>query len=192
MEMASVLANEPWSDRPGCTDPLLAELARMVNDHVSDDGRAGLVVLIPEVIGVHGQGLEWEVALVAAVAREAVYDVPEPAQRALAAGLIRCDELAPAPANRAALDLVPGATAWARSFLDGAPPLKPRAFRRHSAPAVVRSAVRGLARGAVADPDARLRDLLLVGIESARGQSSVADVSNVAAVSDVAAPRVAR
>ena len=62
MEMASVLANEPWSDRPRCTHPLLAQLARLVNDHTSDPGRAGLVVLIPEVIGLRGHGIEWEVA----------------------------------------------------------------------------------------------------------------------------------
>src|SRR6478609_1144018 len=94
MEMASLLANEPWSDRPRCTHPLLAQLARLVNDHTSDAGRADLVVMIPEVIGVRGRGLEWEVALVAAVAAQAVYDAPEPKQRALAAGLLHCDELA--------------------------------------------------------------------------------------------------
>lgn len=51
MEYASVLAGEPFSDQPRCTHPLLAELARMVNDSVSDSGRQRLLPLVPSVIG---------------------------------------------------------------------------------------------------------------------------------------------
>ncbi|UER54493.1 hypothetical protein HJG43_08015 [Kineosporiaceae bacterium SCSIO 59966] len=51
MEYASVLAGEPFSDQPRCTHPLLAELARMVNDMTSDAARAGLVPLVPRVVG---------------------------------------------------------------------------------------------------------------------------------------------
>ena len=36
MELASYLAGESWSDHPSCTHPLLASLARDVNDHVGD------------------------------------------------------------------------------------------------------------------------------------------------------------
>ena len=172
MEMASVLANEPWSDKPRCTDPLLAQLARLVNDHSTDGNRSDLAVMIPSVIGVHGSGLAWDVQLVAAVAGEAVPDVPEYLQRALAGGLIRCEELAgplglEIPGIRASLDQVPAAEAWARQWLDGKP-LTEKQFRRRSAPQVVRCAVRGIATGAVPDPDARLADLLRVGIETAR------------------------
>src|SRR6266576_2338551 len=39
MELASYLAGERWTDHPACTHPLLAELARQVNDHVSDETR---------------------------------------------------------------------------------------------------------------------------------------------------------
>nr|MBA2767588.1 hypothetical protein [Sporichthyaceae bacterium] len=46
MEMASVLAGERWSDHPRCTHPLLAELARLVNDSTSDAQRHRLAVLI--------------------------------------------------------------------------------------------------------------------------------------------------
>jgi hypothetical protein len=176
MEMASLLANEPWSDRPRCTHPLLAQLARLVNDHTSDAGRADLVVMIPEVIGAHGHGLEWEVALVARVATQAMYDAPEPRQRTLAVGLLRCDELAATygattvdrAAIRTALEQVPGATRWALGFLTGAAPLKPRAFQRHSAPAMLVCAVRGTAEAAVPDQDARLRALLRTGIGTTR------------------------
>ena len=40
MELASFLAGERWSDHPQCTHPLLASVARMVNDATSDDARA--------------------------------------------------------------------------------------------------------------------------------------------------------
>src|SRR4029453_19446858 len=42
MEFASVLAGERWSDHPACTHPLLAAVARHVNDHTSDAGRQRL------------------------------------------------------------------------------------------------------------------------------------------------------
>src|SRR6266508_3610282 len=50
MEFASLLAGERWSDHPGCTHPLLAAVARHVNDHTSDAGRPRLAGLIPSVI----------------------------------------------------------------------------------------------------------------------------------------------
>jgi hypothetical protein len=175
MEMASVLANEPWSDHPGCTHPLLADLARLVNDYTSDQNRGELAVLIPSVVGLRGGGLAWMVDLTAAVAVRAILDVPEPSQRALAAGLIRCEELAgilgPAvvegtDAVRHALDRVPGAAAWARQVAGGSK-VSAKAFERRSAPSVMRCAVRGIVSSTVPDPDARLRDLLLVGIATA-------------------------
>ena len=42
MELASYLAGERWSDHPACTHPLLAALARDVNDYSSDAGRSRL------------------------------------------------------------------------------------------------------------------------------------------------------
>lgn len=180
MEMASLLAGDRWSDHPTCTHPLLAQLARLVNDHTSDAGRARLVPMIPEVVGVHGRGLDWEVALVAAVACRAVPYVPEETQRSLAVGLLRCDELSaqggayggPSLVDREGIalaqDLVPGATAWAHRFVDGARPLKPRDFQRNSAPTVLLCAVRGTAQAAIRDPDDRLRGLLRAGLDVAR------------------------
>jgi hypothetical protein len=171
MEMASVLSNEPWSDRPACTDPLLAQLARLVNDHTNDERRDLLAVLIPDVVGVHGDGLAWEVSLTVAVAAEAILDVPEEQQRALAAGLLRCEQLAgpdERPLIRAALDRAPGAEAWARGFAAGTGPLSTKHFHRRTAPTVLRCAVQGIVTSTVPDPDARLRDLLVAGIRVAR------------------------
>lgn len=50
MEIASLLAGEAWSDYPRTTDPVLALLARAVNDAVSARARAGLAPMIPAVL----------------------------------------------------------------------------------------------------------------------------------------------
>ena len=49
MEAVSETARLPWSDEPPCTHPLLAFLARIVNDASSDDGRQQLTVLVPDL-----------------------------------------------------------------------------------------------------------------------------------------------
>ena len=47
MELVSVAAGEPWSDHPACTHPLLAHVARRVNDATSDRRRSELAGFIP-------------------------------------------------------------------------------------------------------------------------------------------------
>lgn len=51
MELAAAVAGEPHSDRPVCVHPLLAAVARTVNDSVSDDARQQLVTLLDRLIG---------------------------------------------------------------------------------------------------------------------------------------------
>jgi hypothetical protein len=51
MEYVSVLAGEPWTDRPKCTHQALATLAINVNDRLGDGDRQVLVPLIPRLIG---------------------------------------------------------------------------------------------------------------------------------------------
>ncbi|WP_245777914.1 hypothetical protein [Lentzea xinjiangensis] len=51
MELTSVLAGEVWSDRPACVHPVLACVARCVNDRSSEDGRRELLPFATEVIG---------------------------------------------------------------------------------------------------------------------------------------------
>jgi hypothetical protein len=176
MEMASLLAGERWTDQPECTHSLLAGLARLVNDSISDAGRRELVGLIPSVVGVRGGGLGWEVSLVAAVAVDAVLDGPEERQRALAGGLLRCQELAGTlrpgevegtDAIRQALDDVPAAVTWARGIIRPGP-ISATQFRKNTAPAMIRCSVLGVAAGTALDRDARLRDLLVTGIGVAR------------------------
>ncbi|MFD4977734.1 hypothetical protein [Streptomyces sp. NPDC058424] len=47
MEYVSLLAGTGFTDHPACTDDLLAALARMVNDAVTDTGRSRLIHLAP-------------------------------------------------------------------------------------------------------------------------------------------------
>jgi hypothetical protein len=174
MEMASYLAGERWSDHPSCTHPLLAQLARMVNDHTSDDERTALAPLIPSVVGIRGGGVGWTVGFVTAVAAHAIRGVPEASQRALAAGLVRCEQVAatleaPVPGTstiRPALAAAPGAERWARGF-GGERRISHKAFVQHSAPSVVSCTVDGVLEAAGPASDVRLRELLEVGIATA-------------------------
>ncbi len=54
MELVSVLAAEPWSDRPACTDATLATIARVVNDDVSDAVRQALTPCAADLVGRAG------------------------------------------------------------------------------------------------------------------------------------------
>jgi hypothetical protein len=171
MEFASFLAGEPWSDHPSCTHPLLAQLARHVNDLVADTGRQRLVPLIPSVVGRRGDRHTW-LTLPVVVAAEPILDVPERTQRILAAGLLRAEAVAAeagpelagtARQARAALDLVPGAVAWAEQ-LPAMPAVTPRLFADRCGPAMVRVAAEGVAASGARDPDARLRALLEAAI----------------------------
>ena len=167
MEFASFLAGERWSDHPSCTHPLLAQLARQVNDSLSDGDRQQLVPLIPMVVGRRGDDRTW-LTLPVAVASEVILDVPEDSQRVLAAGLLcaeqLCAEAVPAmPATqrqiRTALALVPGAVAWVHR-LSISPRITPRVFADRSAPTMIRCAVDGIVASAAPDRDLRLRTLL--------------------------------
>lgn len=171
MELASVLAGERWSDHPACTHPLLAGLARRVNDHIGDAERQQLTPLIPSIVGRRGNDRTWlEVAV--AVASSAILDVPEATQRVLAGGLLQAEQLCadaePDLAGtrreaRSALDLVPGAVAWVeRLGVRGR--IGEKTFVKHCAPTMVRCAVDGVVASGSPDRDRRLRALLEVGI----------------------------
>jgi len=171
MEFASFLAGESWSDHPACTHPLLAQLARRVNDLIGDAGRQELVPLIPSVVGRLGDE-RTGVALPVAVAATPILDVPEATQRVLAAGLLSahrvCVEGGPELAAtgrraREALDLVPHAVGWAEK-LPVPTSITPATFARRSAPTIIRCAVDGIVESGTADRDARLRALLEVAI----------------------------
>jgi hypothetical protein len=171
MELASVLAGEPWSDHPGCTHPLLGQLARQVNDQTSDAGRQELAPLIPSVIGRRGDATSW-VKVSVAVAARTILDVPESAQRVLAGGLIRAEQLcadkgpeldATRRQARSALDLVPAAVAWFErlSLRDR---ISEKTYAGRCAPMMVHCSVEGIVANGTPDRDQRLRELLELGI----------------------------
>ena len=169
MEMASFLGGERWSDHPACTHPLLAEMARLVNDGVSDEFRARLVPLIPSVIGLAGDDPHLDVAIALRAAAAALPVAAEPRQRVLAtallscervrAGLDGCDPGSLSVSTRQVLDQVPEAEKWARTFSDGHP-VSLRTFRAKTAPRIVHIAVESVALACAPDVERRLVDLL--------------------------------
>src|SRR4030095_12198806 len=91
MEFASVLAGERWSDHPACTHPLLAAVARHVNDHTSDAGRSRLVTLLPSWIVLPGEALHIDAQIALGSARLALPVAAAERQRVLAVGVLSCE-----------------------------------------------------------------------------------------------------
>jgi hypothetical protein len=169
MEFASFLAGEPWSDHPGCTHPLLAALAREVNDSIGDAARREIAPLVPQVIGLDSTDPTIDARLAREVALTALPIAAMQRQRVAAVGLLRCEavlnELEGRPASHlsarvaSALDDVPDARDWARDYA-GMGFGKLDKFNTRSAPAIVHSAVVGITEAAVDDSERRLVDLL--------------------------------
>ena len=88
MEFASWLAGETWSDRPACTHPALASLARLVNDCSTRAGRARLVEFVPSVIGLVDDEPFTSVLIAVRAAGAGIRVAREDRQQALAAGLL--------------------------------------------------------------------------------------------------------
>ena len=176
MEFASFMAGERWSDHPACTHPLLASLAREVNDRLSDDGRARIVTLIPDVIGVVGDDRIIDVTIAVHTAVAALPVAPFQRQKSLAVALLRCErELAALPEDgrrhlstqiRSALADTPDAALWAASFTARSWG-KYQDFSR-TAHHIVHLAVSGIAEACVRDVDDRLIAVLATGVRDVR------------------------
>src|SRR5437773_5241550 len=175
MELASYLAGERWSDHPACTHPLLAAVARDVNDYTSDAGRARLAGLIPSVIGLTGEDPHLDARIALVCARRALPVAAAERQQAMAVAVLASERvlagLGGRPAgwleeqSRQALAQAPDAARWARSFTRDLP-ISPRAFRRQAAPTTVRAAMQGIALACVPQPDAMLHALLIEVIDA--------------------------
>ncbi|HEV7145877.1 MAG TPA: hypothetical protein VGN48_02645 [Pedococcus sp.] len=168
MEMASFLAGERWSDHPKCTHPLLASLARMVNDCLTDADRPLIVGRIPDVVGLTSEAFEVDVAIATRAAAAALPVAPASRQNVMAVGLLTCQRaLAGLGAGheelhglcRAAFDAAPDAHAWALRYARDARTSE-RTFRRQTAPHVVSYAVEGIAASTVDQPSTLLVKLL--------------------------------
>jgi hypothetical protein len=192
MEMASYLAGERWSDHPRCTHPLVASVARLVNDRTSDCGRRRLVELIPSVIGLTTNDPRADVRIALRCATTALPIACAERQNVLAVAVLAAERtlatLEGGPPGRVsgaserAMDSAPLAACWARSF-SSAGDVSVGGFRRFGAPNAVRVAVAGIAEACAADPDERLYELLVAVIgecEAVRGRVVAEDPANVA------------
>jgi hypothetical protein len=174
MEYASYLAGERWSDRPACTHPSLAALARLVNDLSSDQARSKLSVLVSSVIGLNGNDPRIPIVVASLAASSALPVASMARQRALATGLVRCERLlagwdGPVVERtrsriRAAFLMAPGTEKWAIDFIDQ---ISPRGGELPTIndEAVLRTSAIGIADACIPDTDERLGKLLAVAIE---------------------------
>ncbi|HZM80287.1 MAG TPA: hypothetical protein VFC19_31515 [Candidatus Limnocylindrales bacterium] len=177
MELASLLAGERWSDHPTCTHPLLAAVARHVNDYTTDAGRQRLARLIPSVIGSTSDDPRVEARIALRCARLALPVVSAERQCAMAVAILAANrvlaELDGRPfgeidkQSARALADVPGAARWAEGFT-GKLDTTPKVFRRRSAPSIVGCAVIGVAQACIPDPDPILHDMLAGAIDDCR------------------------
>jgi hypothetical protein len=168
MEMASFLAGERWSDHPSCTHPLLASLARLVNDSLGDADRGRLVTFIPDVVGLTGSDLDLDLAIATRAAAAALPVAPASRQNVLAVGLLTAQRMAAdRPGVRDLVDdlcatafaAAPVAHAWALRYARGAA-VSERTYRRQTAPHTVAYAVEGIAVSCAPDVADRLVALL--------------------------------
>ena len=183
MEMASLLAGQPWSDHPSCTHPLLAAVARHVNDYTTDANRQRLARLIPSVIGVTSDDPRVDARIALRCALTALPVVSAERQCAMAVAVLAANrvlaELDGRPAGTVekqsaqALAAVPFAARWAERFA-GTPAVNPTTFRRRSAPSIAGCAVIGIAQACTDDPDGILHDLLAGAIDDCRAFASEA------------------
>jgi hypothetical protein len=197
MEFASYLAGEHWSDHPRCTHPLLAAVARLVNDNTSDDARQRLTGMIPAVIGLTSDDPRWNAVIARRAAVTALPVVSFEHQRALAVGLLTCErllaELGGEPSDsmsttgREALAAVPSAERWARQYC-GDRPVPTARFHRRSAPSIVLLAVGGIAESCGPDRDGVLVGLLEAAIADCQAlRDPVADAQPSPSPVEVAA-----
>ncbi|MEV6157760.1 hypothetical protein AB0L53_46220 [Nonomuraea sp. NPDC052129] len=174
MELASYLAGERWSDHPACTHPLLAALARLVNDNTSDANRARLVGLVPSIIDLNADDLRMDARIALRCATTALPVSAAERQLALAVSVLAAEEMLArldgVPSGRfstvplskesqRAMALVPHAAEQARRFSRAAR-ITEKGFRRYAAPNAVQLSVVGIVQACIPDPDTLLRDLL--------------------------------
>lgn len=177
MELVSYLAGERWTDRPRCTHPMLAALARAVNDATTDEARPLLARLAPSLVDLVSDDPHWEVEIALRAATAALPAASGERQKALAVGVLAAERTLDLldgrepgtlrPESERALATAPGAEVWARRFIRSGS-AGASGFLERGAPAVVQTSVQGIAEACVDNPDARLADLLAGSVEECR------------------------
>ncbi|MEP6481552.1 MAG: hypothetical protein ABJA94_06040 [Rhodoglobus sp.] len=169
MEFVSYLAGERWSDHPACTHPLLAALAREVNDLTSDAERGELLPFVTRAIGLNPAEPSFSSTIALFAASAALPIASMERQHALAVGILRVLESGVAAeiaiVARQAFSDTPDAERWAHSYLARVP--MQQTFTVRAAGSIVHSAAVGIALACVSDADARLAALLERTIEAA-------------------------
>jgi len=172
MEFASYLAGERWSDHPSCTDPVLAALARAVNDLISDVRRQELLGDVPRVIGLTAS-TTGTLRVAASAAASALPVSSMHRQHALAVGLRAVlgaldDAGVDAPELReranTAFASAPGAVDWLERHTEFNTRIPPGRQERAGLE-IVRVAACGVAEACVWDADDRLIAMLRTAIE---------------------------
>ncbi|MFI6290594.1 hypothetical protein ACIBEJ_03375 [Nonomuraea sp. NPDC050790] len=176
MELASYLAGERWSDHPACTHPLLAALARLVNDNTGDENRNGLAELVPSIIGLSSDDLKIDATIALRCASTALPVAAAERQLALAVSVLAAEEMLArlegrptdlSPMSRRAMEQVPQTAREARRFSRAAR-ITEKGFRRYAAPNAVQLSVVGIVQACIPDPDQVLRSLLESAIADCR------------------------
>jgi hypothetical protein len=162
MEFASYLAGEKWSDHPACTHPILAALARDVNDLTPDSSRDRLMPLIHRVVGLTGDDPLLTATIAVRAASAAIPVASLERQRALAVGLLTVLMSSGSPRFAGiaedALAQAPDSERWARGYLATA--RIPRGPIERAALAIVHTSAVGIAFACVSDANDRLFELL--------------------------------
>lgn len=173
MELASYLAGERWSDHPACTHPLLAALARLVNDNTGDAERGRLARLVPSIIGLTSDDLRIDATIALRCATTALPVAAADRQLALAVSILAAEEMLARLEGRAAgslsamsaaaMEQVPLAAAQARKFSRAAR-ITDKGFRRYAAPNAVQLSVIGIVQACITDNEEVLHSLLAAAI----------------------------
>jgi len=170
MEFASLLAGERWSDHPRCTHPVLAAVARSVNDCTSDDARPRLAPLVPAVIGTADDDPRIAPRLAMLCCRTALPYAQGQTRLVLAVALLSAQRFLAREEGRDTdlgaslreLRLNGQEAAWAEAFLRGLRPSRRYYLRRGARRAVEYAVFVMSARGA--ETDEALRGLLAASI----------------------------
>ncbi|MGH8867756.1 MAG: hypothetical protein ACRDYU_07155 [Actinomycetes bacterium] len=176
MELASLLAGERFSDHPKCAHPVLAAVARSVNDCTTDEGRPALAPLATGVIDTAGDDPRIGPLLVRLCSRRALARGETRGRFVVAVGLLaaqhqldRLDGRPPSPAEE-----VLGPVARRQEVADAARFVRgvrasSRYYRRRGAQEAAVCAVLAMASGPGPSGDAALRSLLEDAITLTRG-----------------------
>jgi hypothetical protein len=185
MEFTSIVAGEPFSDHPRCTDPALAAVARAVNDYSSDSARQRLAVLAADL----SVARPTDPAVGYLVARRCLLTAlpyaDEGRRRVVAVGLLGLDRAAGDYSRGwrpdsvdidTELGLMPydGEMGAAAAFL-AAQRVRPAEYVRHGLPLAIETAVATIAEQAP-DADDVLRALLTECLADVRRSASVPQV----------------